>query len=367
MHRRVVAALAIAQFAPWSCGREPPPVEPAPERVAIDPSHVARVAREPVIIGPRVSGSLEPEQRAVLRAEVAGAVVEVDAELGETVRAGQLLARMEARSLAREVSSMRAALSSAEKALAVAERELARTRRLVAAGALAGARIDSDESAVAAARARVAEQRARLVAATEQLESARVQAPFAGVISRQAVHAGDVVTVGAELFTVIDPSSMRLEGSVPSEHIQALELGTPVRFEVRGYPGRQFEGRVTRIAPAVDPATRQISVVATIPNPAQELVAGLFAEGQVVAERREALTVPANAVERDALGESVLRVENGYVRQVRVETGLSDALSERVEIRSGLSQGDRVIVGPERAVPAGVRVRIVDAGGERDH
>ena len=109
---------------------------------------------------------------------------------------------------------------------------------------------------------------------------------MAGVVSKRAVNAGDVATMGTELYTIIDPSSMRLEAAVPSEQIGAVRVGAPVSFEVRGYPDQTFEGRVERISPAADAATRQVPIFVQIPNASGRLVAGLFAEGRVTREER---------------------------------------------------------------------------------
>jgi len=166
------------------------------------------------------------------------------------------------------------------------------------------------------------------------------------------------------MFSVIDPSSMRLLASVPSEQLGALALGSPVQFEVRGYPGQKFEGKIERIAPAADPTTRQITVLVSIPNPGNRLIAGLFAEGQVASERREALVVPLSAVDVSGTTPHVLRVRGDQVERVDVVTGLTDERTERVEIRSGLNAGDLVLTGPARTVAPGTKVQLAagDAG-----
>ena len=93
---------------------------------------------------------------------------------------------------------------------------------------------------------------------------------------------------------------MRLEASVPSDQLSAITIGATVNFQVRGYPGQTFAGRIERISPMADPVTRQVPIFVTIPNTQGRLVAGLFAEGRVVQEVKQALVVPLTAVNERA-------------------------------------------------------------------
>ena len=126
---------------------------------------------------------------------------------------------------------------------------------------------------------------------------------------------------------------MQLEASVPSEALSVIKVGLPVQFEVRGYPGQPFTGRIERISPAADPVTRQVSIFVTIPNVGGRLVAGLFAEGRVSQQARRALVVPLTAVNTsDPKAPWVLRVAGGKAERVTVALGLRDDQTERVEI-----------------------------------
>ena len=141
---------------------------------------------------------------------------------------------------------------------------------------------------------------------------------------------------------------------MPSESLALVKVGLPVQFEVRGYPGQNFQGKVERISPAADPVTRQVSIFVTIPNTAGRLVAGLFAEGRVANQSRHGLILPANAVNTDDPKQAwVLRVSNGKAERVSVAIGLRDPQTERVEVTSGVKEGDRVLVGPAMAITPG--------------
>jgi RND family efflux transporter MFP subunit len=319
---------------------------------------VAEVRQEIIVDGPRLSGTLEAEARAVLRAEAAGNVSEVHAELGDRVEKDALLARIENDWIQGQVQAASSGLAAAEQELTVALRELERTRSLTEAGALSQRDLDVAEAAAKGANARVLAARAQAGAAQDQLDAIVLRSPIAGLVSERGIHVGDVVAPGALLFTIIDPSTLRLEASVSAESVGKLSAGTPVAFEVQGFSDRTFEGTVARVAPAVDPATRQIAILVSMPNPDGVLVAGLFAEGRVATERREALVVPLDAVDVAAARPSVLRIAGGVVEEVPIEIGLVDEAAQRVEVVAGLSAGDQVIVGAARDVEPGRAVRI---------
>jgi RND family efflux transporter MFP subunit len=160
------------------------------------------------------------------------------------------------------------------------------------------------------------------------------------------------------MFTVVDPTTMRLEGTVPANQLAAISIGSPVSFSVSGYPDRAFTGKITRVNPIADPATGQVRVVVSVPNSGKSLVGGLFAEGRVASERRNALVVPTTAVDVTGVKPFVIRLKDGKVERVDVELGLRDEESERVEIKSGLVQGDTLLTGAARGISPGTPVRV---------
>jgi RND family efflux transporter MFP subunit len=172
------------------------------------------------------------------------------------------------------------------------------------------------------------------------------------------VSAGDVVQPGAAIYTVVDPSSMRLEAAVPAEQLGAVKLGAPVSFTVNGYPDKSFSGRVTRINPTADAVTRQVQILVSIPNTGNRLVAGLFAEGRVASETHEGLVVPATAVDERGVRPTVVRIKGGRVQRVEVEIGLRDAATETVEVIGGLAPNDTVLLGAAQSLEVNTPVRV---------
>jgi len=325
--------------------------------VQIGAENVVSVTRGTVVVGPIISGELRAEREATVRAELGGAVIEVAVEEGQPVRRGALLGRIETRTLDESRLSAASAVRSAENQLAVVRREEDRTAQLVKAGALAARELDVARQNVTAAEAQLADAKARLAGAERSLGDAVLRAPIGGIVSSKAANTGDVVSVGAELFTIIDPSSMRLEASVPSDDLSQLRLGSMVEFRVRGYD-HPFEGRIERIVPQADPATRQVPIYVSIPNVGGRLVAGLFAEGRVVSESATGIVVPTNAINLSGPTAWALRVTDGKTEKVDVTVGLRDARTERVQIASGLKEGDTLLRGAAQGITPGTPVQV---------
>jgi membrane fusion protein, multidrug efflux system len=355
----LAAGLLWAAVLAGGCGSNEAKEQPsAPAPIQVGKESVATVKSEELRTGPIISGQLSAEREATVRAEVGGAVVLTAVDEGETVRNGAVLARIEARDLNDAVVSAKVAVQSAEAALKLAQSEAQRTESLVKGGALAQRDLENALNAVATAQSQLAAARACLSSADAQLADTVVRAPIAGAVSDKAVNTGDIVTPGTALYTIIDPSSMRLEASVPSDAVGALRPGVPVEFTVRGYGEQKFSGRIERISPAADPVTRQVQIFASIPNASGRLIAGLFAEGRVETEVRRGLVVPGTAVDETLGAPAVTRVRDGKAERVEVKLGIRDRDTERVEIVSGLSEGDVLLIGAARTVTAGTPVSI---------
>lgn len=352
-----LALLVLATIGGCRAGAENGDAAAAPPPVQVGAENVITVKRDRIVTGPLISGELRAAREATVRAELGGSMVQVVVEEGQTVRRGALLGRIEATTLDDTRRSAESAVKSAEAALSVATREAERTQRLVAAGALAARDAEVAQSNVTAAEAQLADAKARLVSARKQLGDAVLRAPLDGIIADRAVNVGDVVSPGTALFFIIDPSSMRLEASVPSEELGSLRIGATVQFTVRGYE-QPFEGRIDRISPQADAATRQVPIFVTVANAGGRLVAGLFAEGRVVTAAAEGLVVPMNAVNTAQAAPWVLRAANGKTEKVNVTLGLRDARTERLQILSGVSEGDVLLRGAAQGITPGTPVNV---------
>jgi membrane fusion protein, multidrug efflux system len=353
------AVLALATLSASACKKDGASAEPAQaETMLVGPENVTVVRAEQIRTGPALSGSLAPERSATIRAEMSGSVVQTFAEAGQRVRAGQQLAQIDASVLRDQQISARGAVTTAQSAYDIAQRELSRAQTLENAGAIAQRDLEQARNALVAAQGQLSTARAQLANVNKQLDKASVQAPFDGVVSLRSVNAGDVVTPGTALYTVVDPGSMQLEASVPAEALSEVRVGMPVDFKVNGYPNRHFTGRITRVSPTADPTTRQVKILASIPNAGNTLVGGLYAEGRVSSESRTAPMVPIAAVDERGLRPTVVRLRNGRIEKTEVGLGIRDQAAETVEITSGLADGDTVLLGAARGISPGTPVKV---------
>ena len=358
-----LAALMVGALFLNGCKREQrAAAEEGGRRITtVGPETIAVVDSTVLQTGPVLSGSLSPAREARVRAEIAGTVLETFVEPGQRVKRGTLLARIEDRAVRDSYLSAKSSVRSAEQALQLARRNAERSERLAQAGALAEREREASASAAANAEAALADAQARLASAAKELAYTQVRAPIEGVVSERQATGGDVVQTGNALFTIVDPSSLELVGTVPAEAVGQLKPGAPVEFTVAGYPGRPFSGTLDRVNPTADPATRQVRVYATLPNTDQGLVAGLFAEGRVGTDRRKTLLVPLSAVDQRGVTPTVLVIRGGKAEQQGVELGVREAATERIEVRAGLQSGDTVLIGAATAIVPGTAVRVAGA------
>ena len=367
LSRRGVMTVIIALAGTSACQQNTDAM--AAEGAVVDPmligvENVAVAESTTITSGPAISGSLEPDWSATVRAEVSGPIVRTYAESGDRVANGALLARIDDRAIRDVYLSARAAVRTAESMAAQARRDLTRTETLVKAGAVAQQAEEQQRVSVQNSEGSLADAQARLASAEKQLRATEVRAPDKGVVSDRAVQAGDVVQPGAALFTVVDPSRMKLVAAVPAQELGEVRVGAPVEFTVSGYPGRVFAGRVERINPVADPTTGQVEITVELPNTAGQLVGGLFAEGRVASQTHTGIVIPESAVDARGLRPVVRVLEQGTVARVEVEIGLRDAATDRVEITSGLSAGDTLLLGAAQGIAPGTPVRVRAVGDQ---
>lgn len=364
-----VGALVSALVATLvGCNGQKPEAAAAPQAetpVSLGAENVLRVAQRKLESGPVISGSLQARRAATLRAEVGGALLEVKVEQGQAVKRGELLARIDDAALQDQLIAARSTARVTGNALEVAKAEEERNAKLAEAGVITQRDFDRVKLARQQAEAQVSEAQARLSLIQDQLGRTRISAPFDGAVSERQANAGDVVAPGTPLVTVVDPTSLRLEAAVPAEYASKLQAGTPVDFRVAGYGQQGFTGKIERVNPVVDPATGQVRIYVAIPNGEQALLAGLFAQGRVASETREALAVPLSAVDQRGTSPSVLRVKDGKVERATVELGLRDEVAQQVEIRTGLQAGDVVVLGSAKDLAEGTRVQVAQAPAQQ--
>lgn len=308
--------------------------------------------------GPVISGSLQPEVRADLRAEVSGIVLEVLKDNGDEVGKGDLLVRIDSTAIRDNLLSAEEAERAAEAALDQAERQYKRMQTMVEKGLVAVETVEEAEATRNQAQSGLASARARVVESRQLLEKTQVRAPFDGVVAARSVSAGNTVQVGMELLKVLDIGTMRFEGMIAADEVGKVDVGASVHFRVNGFPGRDFAGTVQRINPVANQATRQVQVLVSLPPVDVEFVAGLYAEGRIDVQSRQAILLPESAVVREGDTAHVWLVKEGALQRAPVVLGEEDRRLGRYEISAGVAVGDRLLRHPLGALRDGRPVQI---------
>lgn len=290
-----------------------------------------------------ITGTLSALTSATVKAKVAGELIEVTVREGQTVKQGQLLARIDQTEVQARVAARSADAEAARAQLRLAEKNRVTQKALLDKNFISQNAFDTTQSGYDVAVARLRATEADLVLAKKTLGDSTLLAPFSGIVSERYVQPGERVPLDAKLISIVDLSRLTLEASVPASTIAQVRVGQPVAFRVDGFGERSFAGRIERINPATGAGSRSISLYALIENADGLLRGGLFAQGELIVERLEnALVIPASAV-REEIGQTfVYAIENDKLRRRPVRIGLSDA-NGGVQVLEGLAAGDRVV------------------------
>jgi RND family efflux transporter MFP subunit len=313
--------------------------------------------------GIEVTGSLDPKFWADVRTQIPGLVKQVFVTEWVRVRKGTPLVRIdvaETEALVKKgeaaVESARAGLAQAQVTAGRAERERDRMLKLKESGLATQQQVDDARTETAAAATRIEAARAQIRVAEEELRQARarlakglVVSPIDGVVAMREVNVGDLASdaaAGKPIFRIVDNRLLNLTVMVPSADSARVRLGQSLEFTVDALPDRNFIGRVMFINPELSPADRSLKVIAEVRNDSEQLKAGLFAKGRIVAGQRPAvLQLPRQSLigwDLTTKKASVFVIEGPVARLRPVQTGV--VTGDRVEIVAGLKPGERFVL-----------------------
>lgn len=333
---------------------------------AVAPSSAMAVTTAPVEMrdlarSVLVSGAVAPVEEMQLGVEVSGLrVTDLLVDVGQQVRQGQVLLRLDRRMLDSELQQAEAALREAEAGAALARANLARGENLARERYISAGQLDELRAARTQGEARVGTARAVRDAAALRRSFAELRAPADGIVSRRLVQPGQVVAAGGELLRLIRDGRLEWRAELPVAQLAAVKPGD--RIELRGTGGSAVEGRVRAVSPGVDAATRTGTVYADLPDP-KGLAAGAYLEGRIDTGRARVATVPAAAVVlRDGFATLyTLETKDGarVARAQRVRTGARSG--GVVELLDGPKPGQAVVVKGAGFLADGDAVRVVPA------
>jgi membrane fusion protein (multidrug efflux system) len=338
-----------------------PAVAAAP--VLISAEDLLTVRSNALASGPSITGSVQPERRADLRAEVSAVVLQVLRENGDPVRRGDLIVRLDDTSIRDTLSSAEASQTAAVQAFEQAERQYQRVVKLRESSLVSTQQVEDAEIRRNTAQSDREAAKTRVVTARQQLQRTEVRAPFDGIVSDRKVSVGDTAQIGKELVRVIDPHSLRFEGLVSADNIGEVKAGQRVMFRVHGFADRDFTGTIARVNPAANATTRQVEVLVNFSDQKQQPdVAGLYAEGHIETRRTAAITIPATALVREGDAAFAWRVKDRSLEKVSLSIGDRDPRSGEFVLKSGLSEGDMLLRYPTSTLQNGQAVEMATGG-----
>ena len=370
-------------------GRTKDPETSASAAIAVAP--VAAI-EQPIPRFIRVSGTLMAEDQSDVAAEIAGRVVATPIERGTPVAQGAELIRIsptETEAQMKEADANAAQIEArlgmtantsfdvnavpevenAKASYALAQSEFARIKSLLDERVVSQSEYDQRRTQMEAARQQyesakngASQQYQSLQAARARVSLARkasadtvVRAPFGGIVAERLVAVGDYVTKGMKVATVVRVNPLRVQLTIPEQFVSAIAVGQPVVFEVDAYAGRQFNGQVKYVSPALEAAQRALTIEAIVPNGDGVLKPGLFATARIEQpQRTPGVLVPAPAVATSAGTSRVYVVNGDHVEERIVTTG--ETIGGLVEITRGLKAGERVATKNVNQLADGIKV-----------
>jgi membrane fusion protein, multidrug efflux system len=357
MNKRLrIALLSLVGVLPAACAAGPGPAPAAAAALATAPVQAAG--------GPALQGFdavVEAVRSSVVAPQVAGAIVALEVQPGDRVKAGQVLARIDARSAEHGASASDAQVRSAQAQLDVAAQDFQRQRQLHERQYISPAALERAEAQFKATQAQVAAQLAQARAARTQSSLHVLRAPFAGVVAAVPVALGDMALPGKPLLSLYEPGALRVSAALPQSLLGAPLDGLKIEFPSLPEPQRWFAPApaALQLLPTLDAATHTRELRVVLPADARALAPGLFARvwlpvadagagtgaGATPAPR---VFVPASAVVRRAELTAVYVVDAKGLPQLR-QVRLGRARGSDVEVLSGLSAGQRVALDPQAA------------------
>ena len=332
---RAVALAAVASLAPAFAGGQPATSATA----VVEYKELTRVAA--------AEGVVEAVRQSTLAAQVAGRVVALNVKAGDPVRAGQVLAQIDARSAVQAEAASQSQVREARANLANVKAKYGRSKQLFAQKFISQAALDQAEAEYLAAQ----EQTAAAIANADQAATSRsfttISAPYAGVVASTEVEVGDMATPGKALLTVFDPRELRVTATLPQAVLAQARLNAPVTVEIPTLE-RPVTARGVTVLPVADTRTHTTRVRLALPETAG-LLPGQYARAVFVTGHTRALAIPAVAVLRRSEVTAVYvldRLGNARLQQVRLGEPAGDGL---VEVLAGLAPGEQVSLEPVRA------------------
>ena len=289
-------------------------------------------------------GSLDAAEKVDISPQIAGQIKAVLFKNGDTVQKGQVLYQL-------DDSLYLAKLQAVQSDLVFSKITYQRFLRLMNTGAVSKQMLDK-------AKSNYLDAQSAFAVITVDLKKTMIKAPFSGVVGASLVDAGQYVTVGQTLLTLVDKSNLVVKFSIPENKLNAVSLNQPVMVRSDTTPGHLFQGMVSYISPSIDPTTRTVMVWATVPNVNNQLAPGLFVHAQLtIGDMKNSLLIPQEALIPTIEGNNVFIVKHRKAYQQSVEIG--DTVGDNVIVLKGLTVGDVVVTAGQEKLSSGRSVKVL--------
>jgi membrane fusion protein, multidrug efflux system len=339
MKRFAVLALALVLV---SCGRDGAHPPGTPSRAAVE---TAPVEIRDIELAYSAEAVVEAVRQSTVAAQVAGRIVDLRFDVGDFVKKGDVIVRIDERAATQALESSEAQVREAEAALRNARAQYERSRQLVSQKFLSEAALDKVEADYKAAQARLAALLAGAGQAATEKSFTTIVAPYSGVVSARHVELGEMATPGRPLMTGFDPGTLRVTATVPQAQIGAIQAGGKARVEIPSL-GKWIDAKRVTIVPSADPRTHTTQVRLELPADVRGVYPGVYARAHFVTGTAPRLLVPRAAVLRRSEVTAVYVVDDRAAVQLR-QVRLGTAGDERsVEVLAGLRPGERVALEP---------------------
>lgn len=328
-----------------ACGE---PQAPKPATQAFPAPKTAAAEIRDIALTTSAEAVIEAVRQSTVSAQISGRIVDLRFDVGDYVKKGQVIARIDERAVSQAEAASVAQVNEAQAALANARAQYERSKQLLEQKFISQAALDQAEAAYKAAQARVTALLAGAGAAATERSFATIVAPYSGVVSARHVELGEMAAPGRPIMTGFDPSTLRVVATVPQAQIAAIRAGGKARIEVPSL-GRWIEVKSMTIVPSADPRTHTTQIRLELPEDVRGIYPGVYARAHFVVGTAARLLVPRAAVVRRSEVTAVYVVGTDgrpRLRQVRLGTAGDE---QSVEVLSGLKPGERVAVEPVKA------------------
>ena len=309
-----------------------------------------------------ITGTLAPRNWTTVKAKVAGDLKTILVREGESVKPGQVLARIDTEDAQARLDEKVADLEGGRAQLALAQKNRVNNLALLQQKFISQNAFDSVQSNYQVSEAKLKALEAQVALAKKALADTVITAPQAGIVSQRHAQPGEKLPVDGKILTLVDLAEMEVEAAVPASDIPSIRVGQQVSFRVEGFGEREFRGRIDRINPATQSGSRSILVYAVLPNQDSALKGGMFAKGSVTLSRIESAQVlPLSAVREENGNAYVLRIANDRLEARAVKLGLRNEDEGTVQIVDGLDAQSQVVRSNSGTFKPGAIVKIASS------